>query len=316
MEEGGHYYTVYITSLAVGFSNSIAQQLATLAQMPDQIGAIDAYTLHVNRCVRGLPFTAIVDLTGQKRKVSDDWRYLAESVLHSLVDRSANNDSGFQRRITRAMLIGTNPVSLQFGLALHRIGDTFAHTDMHNVPMMYTSSRSSEYWGVCSVSEAGHGRDGHAPDYPFVRQQLFREYVTELYDILLTKAREANSACHLTQLGRMSLPQLLSKFAEVFRNLPTTHLVPVRDNYRTVRYTDDQKHPFFLNALVALAQREFNVNITYRPEQHEIQTFDEFLADHPELREVLIDGPTILRTLQGMDEQLNSNNQVPLRPAT
>ena len=34
MEESGHYYTVYITSLAVGFSEPLAYQHATITHRP------------------------------------------------------------------------------------------------------------------------------------------------------------------------------------------------------------------------------------------------------------------------------------------
>ena len=46
MEEAGHYYTVYYTSLAVGFREDVAYTQAVLAQMPDEISWLDAASLH------------------------------------------------------------------------------------------------------------------------------------------------------------------------------------------------------------------------------------------------------------------------------
>src|SRR5260221_11333523 len=89
MEESGHYYTVYFTSLSVGFAEDVAYQQAVMAQMPDEVGWLDAANLHTDECLGFKEF----DLNSNKLKVPNEWRYLVEYALHSLPDKRTANTS-------------------------------------------------------------------------------------------------------------------------------------------------------------------------------------------------------------------------------
>jgi hypothetical protein len=197
MEAGGHYYTVYYTSLAVGFSEKVALRHAVLSQMPDQVSWMDAADLHIAQCLG----TKRTDFDNVTRNVPVRERYNAEYGLHSLPNKALNattRSSAYQRQQTTNALLAESPVSLKFGLLLHRLGDTYAHSKMGSEHTMYTVNtgetcfRPGNLWNY--DQEFGHGHDGHDPDFPFLRQNLFYSYLENLHRVLFRKVNEQGSA--------------------------------------------------------------------------------------------------------------------------
>lgn len=317
MEESGHYYTVYYTSLAVGFANDIAQRQALLTQMPDEVGWLDAANMHIDQCAnRPVSYTAafifgpvgeyIADnhfmeynLEGKKQRVPADWRYTIEFALHSLKDPGSGVvSSKNQRKLTRDLLINNAPDSLAFGLLLHRLGDTYAHSIMNNESQMYTTTKSDSITQCVVLESLGHARDGHNPDYPYKRQDLFFEYLKDLYDILKTKFHDSSISYKKRKIP-LSFDELKNAFASIFQNLKSTYQRPnIRIGRGGMMMTGgppitEEINPElvikdFIAAIRSKCFQTLQVNMDkYAPETIEKQTLGEFLNDHPDLKKII-----------------------------
>ena len=265
MEESGHYYTVYFTSLAVGFSNGIALRQATLAQMPDQVKGLDATHLHLQNCLKVFK--------GNQSAKANEWRFLVEYVLHSLPDiKTGNISSSDQSAVTRNLLLHSRPYSLEFGLLLHRLGDTYAHRRIHSEGNMYGTSKDAVE--SCSkIDYMGHFIDWHEPDYPFARANLFCTYLEELYGVLHRKCSEKSSLLYRRNIEQgkiLSKSELIS----IFRSM----LDDVAGYGKSFR---DVSQFFFIQRIREQCQRIFGITMSsYAPEEERTMTFDEFIKNH------------------------------------
>ena len=234
MEEGGHYYTVYYASLAAGFNNDTARKQAVLAQMPDEVGWLDASNMHKKQCIGSNE----TDLRGTNRSVPSQWRYEVENGLHSLpevTDTAETRSSSFQRSYTTGLLLRESPVSLKFGLLLHRLGDSYAHSIMHNESYMYTVTRTDKCFSDPNLSNFGHLRHMHDPDYAFLRTDLFYSYLGNLYAILLKKVNEKESIPYRNKNFRPKpFPELRNEFRNIFDRL--AYRVKTADDQAIQRY--------------------------------------------------------------------------------
>ena len=211
MEETGHYYTVYYTSLAVGFDKDLAYQHAVLAQMPDEVGFLDAANMHEKEGLLGYEY----DLNGTRKKVLHQDRYKHEYGLHVLVDENlpANiRRSEFQQDITRELLRLYNARSLEFGLLLHRLGDTYSHSILGNGNTLYTTTTDSVYSFPIRIRGAiGHGKDNNLPDYWFIRLDDFYKYLEDLFNVLSNKLKETQPSAQ----ARLTYQELKSNYARI-----------------------------------------------------------------------------------------------------
>jgi hypothetical protein len=282
VEESGHYYTVYFTSLAVGFKEEVAYTHALLAQMPDEVGWLDAANMHIHQCSGMDEY----DLNGHKRPVPNDDRYLDEDAIHSLTDReSGNTSSKFQQRVTREMLLAEDPLSLKFGLLLHRLGDTFAHSIMGNEDVMYATAKN-RHSACLSLENMGHAIHSHDPDYPFLRQTLFYNYLKALHNVLIekrnSKAQDSFSA-HLF-INPNARPKLLIElytiFEKIFKNL---YVFTPAMNMKSYEIESAKKKCSlsFIAQIREITPKYLN-GITlkpYKPEDIKKQTLKQFLSE-------------------------------------
>ena len=302
MEEAGHYYTVYFTSLAAGFKAKVAHLHALLAQMPDMVGWMDASHMQQTQIkgqargmmeavddtiARNLP-SAIeklyeahrpnayfpsgneVNLSGQEVPVDAQSRFQSQYVFHSLINKNCGNDSADdQRRITTSLLDKEHPLSLKFGWLLHRLGDTYAHSVMDNETHLYTVSPSANFNDNRHCSSFGHLCDWHDPDYPFLRQSLFYDYLKNLFYVLQKKAKYAQRGKYTNYItGKTSLSEtaVLNVFRKIFEDQKSS----VATAMRSAPVKKDFHYPFawktraqfsLIQEIKLAAVRIFKVNI-------------------------------------------------------
>jgi hypothetical protein len=272
MEESGHYYTIYFTSLAVGFKKNVAYKQAVFAQMPDEVGWLDAANLHTDYCLNSKE----TNLENRNVRVPNEWRFLVETAIHSLTGGSSDK----QRFQTRDLLLKNRADSLEFGLLLHRLGDTYAHSIMGNENYLYKVEEDT----VCfNPSDMGHFLHGHSPDYPYLRQKLFFTYLRDVYKILETKAdservinNNPTSSLIDRDAKRLSLDELISIYSHSFaHNVRASMEMGLRDNLTVY---------FFINDIRRACLRYLGVEMEpYKPENEDLMSLSTFLAKHPEI---------------------------------
>jgi len=139
-ETDGHYWTVYLMGTLMGSSQ--AREIAYYAEYPDNVMS------STGDVIRGRPTWL------------DPTFYQPE--IHSLTGFNAE----FERRrsTTAADLASTMGA---YGEALHRLGDSFAHTNLNGSGNTY-------------MNGVGHAADGHIPDKIATRPELYLQYVRTL----------------------------------------------------------------------------------------------------------------------------------------
>ncbi len=315
MEDGGHYYTVYYTSLAVGFTEQVAYRHAVLAQMPDEVGWLDAANLHIRECIS----REEINLNGVSSAIPNDWRYHVQYGLHSLPGQSLSErvrGSAFQRRQTTLALLRESPVSLKFGLLLHRLGDTYAHSRLNDTSTMYTVTTTNRCFRPDSFANYnnhfGHGHDGHTPDYPFLRVPLFLSYLENLYNVLHQKILAQNSASYRRHNRPRPFHEVRADFQQFFLRLDTRvrteerRLQEILDRYspdstRAPETTNDTKANWFIEEIRNGSQRILQIRMNaYRPETQGGMPLEQFLQNHRELRYLNINNRTLTDTVNSM----------------
>jgi hypothetical protein len=296
MEESGHYYTVYFTSLAVGFAEDVAYQHALLAQMPDEVGWLDAANMHTNECLNMSEY----DLNGSKTAIPNNWRYLIEFAIHSLPDkRTGNTSSASQRSVTGKLLLKESPVSLTFGLLLHRLGDTYAHSMIGNEMRMYTVA--AEAAECTTLDSLGHFRDSHNPDYPFLRQNLFYTYLNDLYSILSKKVNNPDSKLFRRQSSAMPSGDV----EKIFRYILDDPHGIVRCSMKAGLSTEATQM-FFIKQIREASRKYLGITMkSYAPERIEKQTLSQFLSEHTELRKIGINRQKIVEAVNSIYRGVN-----------
>jgi len=311
MEESGHYYTVYYTSLAVGFRQRTAYRHAVLAQMPDEVSRLDATSVAINNCT----YRPTHNLSGKWSQVSDQERYRVQSGGHALVNKYASTQtksSAFTRRHTGNMLMAENPESLKFGLLLHRLGDSYAHSIIGNESQMYSISPRGE---CLSLDDHGHLRDMHEPDFPFKRKQLFYTYLEHLYNVLSRKVAE------YPQFKREGFTpktynEIRLRFQDMFAKAERKGPIITRQNQNinmatrgaANRNTDVDEN--IASALMEEIRQDAHLTLhidmaTYRPENESGYTLPEFLKKHTELNDLHINEQNVTSALDSMMPQLS-----------
>lgn len=331
MEEGGHYYTVYYTSLAVGFSEYVAYRHAVLSQMSDEVTAMDASELQQAQCLG----REVVDLDNVKRGVNYRKRFLMQNGQHALVNKDSSEkvrSSEFQQNITRQMLAKEDAMSLKFGLLLHRLGDTFAHSKMGSERTMYTVNNSDS----CSINvwldNFGHLIHGHSPDYPFLRKPVFHSYLISLYQALFNKFLEPSSLNYRREnykpgVKTRQVSLVVNDFNVMFTKLENK----VNENYNHImqneggrRYSrsynsvsDETKAEWFIKEIRSAAKNILEVDMEpYAPEKDHGMSLKEFLDKHKHLKDLNINRDSITKTIKEMmpaeEVTLPLKNKAPL----
>jgi hypothetical protein len=304
MDEGGHYYTVYYTSLAVGFDENIAYRHAVLSQMADEIPAMDAAEVQMAQCLLN---HKMPNLYGQNTTVNPDWRITVQKS-HALSGKSyseQSRSSAFQRSFTTQSLLKLSPLSLEFGLLLHRLGDTYAHSKIDNPHTMYTIST---YRGCADSinlkSNHGHLHHGHSPDYAFLRKDIFFAYLENLYNILHQKIQEPSTVNYRRKnVTARSLAQVKFAFEDIFKELSKKIEAEEKRLLVMAMYTqsaesaiaapmqvqDAQKALWFIQTIRDSATRTLQSPFKpYKPEDPSNFSLTTFLQAHPHLNELEI----------------------------
>jgi hypothetical protein len=313
MEESGHYYTVYFTSLAVGFDEQTAYRHAVLAQMPDEVGALDAGDMHEEYCL-GRDY---VGLDGNSKAVPGNELSTTEYAVHSLVNVNANDKSSVrQQQLTRKLLNDTDVHSLEFGFLLHRLGDSYAHSVLFNDDEMYTVSSSGARFECLNPMNLGHGRHFHFPDYPFFRTQIFYAYLDDLYSVLQVKyqqqfAREdaLNRSC---SMRTNVLPE--NQLKNIFESILGAKLGMVNVSimmevagvyfYRIPNFEHTQQ--IFIQQIREKCLQELGITMQpYSPELQGPRKLTEFLQDHHELDDMEINSSKVRNAIENIKKGLD-----------
>ena len=316
MEEGGHYYTVYYTSLAVGSKEDLAYRHAVLAQMPDEVGRMDAANMQIKEGsgIREYDFNNVL------RSVPINERYGVQYGLHSLPGNQlsqAETSSAFQRRFTTERLMEEDIASLSFGLLLHRLGDSYAHSRIGNEAVMYQVTPDSSF----NIGNMGYGRNdyghlahGHDPDFAFLRQNLFYSYLQNLYNVLQRKLQQsASSSYRRPDFTPRSYGTVRSNFSEVFarvqrraeaydREALVAASRSMRDGPGYIRTaTNDIKAKWFIEEIRNSSSRTLQTTMRrYAPENEDATSLRSFLGRHQELNNLDITNDKLTNTIEHM----------------
>jgi len=187
--EAGHYYTVFVIALAAGFDAKTARTMANLAQAPDEIAELDAVVAggkatldddHVRFNLQNNQDVSVLDLVQAHRSMGHAERI--EAGLHSLTGRNTEDERAWRGRT----LAAAKPGSLEHGLALHAFGDSFTHS--YTPELGLTDDPGPNGWQTQFDPPVGHGGFGTRPDQIAERPNIYRRYVTSLFDILNKQA--------------------------------------------------------------------------------------------------------------------------------
>jgi len=153
---GGHFYTVYAVAIAKGYTPQQAYGLAYFAQLPDQVGEDSAW-----------------DGPGQwtsEMALENKWLRDIQEEIHSL----HGGDAVARRNCLRSLVSDPTISLIDKGIIIHAFGDSYAHS--------FTDAKTGQ--SLAYSFPFGHGAQGHTPDLPALRPQLYANYVNDLYGSL------------------------------------------------------------------------------------------------------------------------------------
>lgn len=198
----GHYYTAFYTALATGFDYETARKIGLYTQLPDLVSEIDATEagkgwgkkygeamastaeLYISHVIPGKSITEFWQHSQDAAidKMVSDWQ--VQAGLHALTGGDAETETTKRTNI----LSQCAPGSLEFGLAVHAFGDSFAHRDFHNGDKMYGPPFGHLAELVNHAIRADSGWDPHDPDKIVLRKELYYRYGAGLYQIFSAKS--------------------------------------------------------------------------------------------------------------------------------
>lgn len=165
--EAGHFYTAYLVALAVGFDDRTAFRIAFYTQMPDEVAELDATHMAIE--------SVLPALSGWGRDQAVRERDAVQRGGHALTGRPSAEERARRSAVTGML----NPYAPEFGLSVHALGDSFAHSTIADEGMMYQP---------VSGHLAQFVTDAHSPDYISLRPTLYVTYVQALYRAFVTAA--------------------------------------------------------------------------------------------------------------------------------
>ncbi len=173
----GHYYTVYWVSRIAGIEHPLAEQYAFAAQIPDQVCELDA-----TWCGEMWAQSALIPCWfGIRNRVLGDENffdhliYSIQGGIHCLNGRRASTEQ--DRRVKILMdLPNDDFFKFSFGLALHSLGDSFAHQNGEGVLFMAPIGHAGQGWSLSTPSEVGHEIDN-----AYVHPEIYKAYVFRLF---------------------------------------------------------------------------------------------------------------------------------------
>ena len=203
-----------------------------------------------------------------------------------------------------------SPTSLKFGLLLHRLGDSYAHTRIDDSSKMYGISSNSLFTFSNLGESAGHLFDMHDPDYPFLRTNtIFFPYLQQLYYVLFNKLNQKDNIKYKRPgYTPVSFSQLKSVFERVFANLVTrqkqfseTHFTYTRAGKISQRAGKELIASWFISEIRTALGRMKDITVEgYAPEKQNLMSLRQFLASHRELNDLNIDAADINNAMNDM----------------
>lgn len=319
MEEGGHYYTVYYTSLAVGTVEATAYQHALIAQMPDEVSRMDATNMQIKEGAG----TREYDFNNKLRWVPINERYGMQYGLHSLPGNQLPNQvksSAYQRSWTTARLNQQNINSLEFGLLLHRLGDSYAHSRIGNESVMYQVTKGSSINPMnmgYGRNDYGHLADMHDPDFPFLRPNLFYSYLHNLYTVLANKLAEpANASYRRRNFTAKTFLEVKAAFSDIFARVMSkanAYDSEMLKNAQDSAYmmgggssyipsaSNDMKDRWFIEAVRKTAKARLDKEMRdYAPETQDAMPLRDFLNQHHSLDRMNINNDKLVNAIEDM----------------
>jgi RHS repeat-associated protein len=164
-DEAGHFWTTYMTAVAMGYGKQGAYELAYYSQLPDEVPSLNAvYSSGTGSWTGALNFLG-GDM-GSNRE--SDWYHDVSELLHSL-----HGGPGQPRRDCLVKLLASPELKpWQKGMLIHALGDAFAHTDAND---------KAYGW---PIGHALTGNGGHAPDLIGNNFGKYKLYVWTLAGVL------------------------------------------------------------------------------------------------------------------------------------
>jgi hypothetical protein len=200
----GHYYTPYLMFLNAGVDPEVAQRLALWCWMPDQVSEFDAFDCLVTKTRRHKndadspqdhsdnveDIFAECELKANKNdgRLALEYRThqyhrVVQRGFHVLTGGSSLPETQRRKEIIEKMN-ATTPLLFR-GLALHALGDCFAHRQLSigasgPIGRYFTEGSDTLY-----STPFGHARDGHDVDHIFhsSRGLIYMAYVRALDEL-------------------------------------------------------------------------------------------------------------------------------------
>ena len=190
-QEGGHYYTSYIVSRAVGRTHESASKVAFYSQIPDEVHQYEAIHTIEGKSITAKYKNAVLH-TAQLRRFNP-WAADVQNYLHSLAGMDAD-----KRRIILRKVIQSSSDDTEIGLLLHAFADSYAHSYKKGIYKSVKRSSVSKMKGKIrkkvgeydmlypegvghGATAATHGRGGSSPDAIGYHHEAYKRYVLDLY---------------------------------------------------------------------------------------------------------------------------------------
>jgi hypothetical protein len=245
----GHYWTVFLVSLAAGWSRHAALLNAFYAQMPDQVEELDATEAgenYVKTYAEKLftPSAARATIKSEVAKLETD--KIVQRGLHALTGRVGKDETDLRQTVLKRLRPGT----FEFALAIHPFGDSFAHrTADSDTCLMYNPPFGH-------AVELAHFKNPHSPDNLHLHQQLYVRYGLTLFDLL--------SSCPTGPLTKGKREKLREQLTEVAKG------------------ADDEQQ---ISKIISITSSHFG----YHPEKEPLLPWEKFHAKYHHLPENLLD---------------------------
>lgn len=349
MEESGHYYTVYYTSLAAGFDEKLAYRHAVLAQMPDEVAWFDAAHIHILYCK-----------TPASRALSSS-QSSASGGGQSIWERSRNFVSGQIDRVTKPVRETLNDRETNLGGANQSIPNDWRHAVEYNLHALAPNNasklvRSSDFQRRKTTEQldAEHpaslkfGMLLHrlGDSYSHSRIENSKEMYTvstreTRWDCVPVKGLKDDNLGHGTHLTfpdnpllrqgifflyLFNLYEVMQRKVRQYPNLRRNPATTLSFEGLKARYqkmfgdilfspSNYFKDPSLKEQLMEAIRRDCQSTLgvqmeSYRPERFQTQTLQQFLDQHRELNDLNIGEDRLKQTLESMRPELSHADQM------
>lgn len=218
-EEVGHYYTVYYVLFAAGVRDDLARRIAFYAQMPDEISDLDAVRAGISMATTDVPVGTAEWLREQTLGRAEDAYLWVNNGLASMLGRYGSSFMGYRapartftdfnrgldvqsglhalngrpaeaetaRRIRILQTIDPVANTMEFGLALHAFGDSYAHRQADGATMFPAFTGHAP--DSLAFSATGSGHIPEMPVHPDCvgphHGDLYLRYAADMYRAFL-----------------------------------------------------------------------------------------------------------------------------------